>query len=187
MTTDREAVLLEHRRIGGRTATTPHDQGEIFDIRRRVRHHNRARPVARLAVTTTQLGLRTRRRVRPPTDPPPSRRYTHVHSTCRVSHSSPHRAPVGAVLITGTDAGVSRAVFDDFVSSLEFFTHLGCTPPEILDLATWHTAEALGLTDTGTLTPGHRADLLVVGGDPLRDLQALRDVRLVMAAGRVHR
>ncbi|MFF9690769.1 amidohydrolase family protein [Streptomyces sp. NPDC014623] len=93
----------------------------------------------------------------------------------------------GVSLITGTDAGVSRAVFDDFVSSLEFFTHLGCTPPEILDLATWHTAEALGLTDTGTLTPGHRADLLVVGGDPLRDLQALRDVRLVMAAGRVHR
>ncbi len=93
----------------------------------------------------------------------------------------------GVSLITGTDAGVSRAVFDDFVSSLEFFAHLGCTPPEIVDLATRRTAEALGLTDTGTLTPGHRADLLVVRGDPLRDLQALRDVRLVMAAGRVHR
>ncbi|NUV62490.1 amidohydrolase family protein [Streptomyces sp. CAI-85] len=93
----------------------------------------------------------------------------------------------GVSLITGTDAGVSRAVFDDFVSSLEFFVHLGCTPPEIVDLATQRTAEALGLTDTGTLIPGHRADLLVVRGDPLRDLQALRAVRLVMAAGRVHR
>ncbi|MFJ3858302.1 amidohydrolase family protein [Streptomyces sp. NPDC090085] len=96
-------------------------------------------------------------------------------------------AGAGGSLITGTDAGVSRAVFDDFVSSLEFFAHLGFTPPEIVDLATRRTAEALGLTDTGTLAPGHRADLLVVRGDPLRDLQALRDVRLVMAAGTVHR
>ncbi|MFJ3586827.1 amidohydrolase family protein [Streptomyces sp. NPDC090127] len=92
----------------------------------------------------------------------------------------------GVSLITGTDAGVSRAVFDDFVSSLEFFAHLGCTPPEIVDLATHHTARALGLLDTGTLAPGHRADLLVVRGDPLRDLQALREVRLVMAGGRLH-
>ncbi|MGW6568826.1 amidohydrolase family protein [Streptomyces sp. NPDC054975] len=92
----------------------------------------------------------------------------------------------GVRLITGTDAGVSRAVFDDFVSSLEFFEHLGCTPEEIVDLATHTTAQALGLHDTGTLAPGHRADLLIVHGDPLKDLQALREIRLVMAGGRVH-
>ncbi|WP_244328598.1 amidohydrolase family protein [Streptomyces marokkonensis] len=93
----------------------------------------------------------------------------------------------GVRLLTGTDAGVSRAVFDDFVSSLEFFAHLGCTPAEIVDLATCQTAEAIGLRGvTGRLLPGLRADLLVVGGDPLTDLQALRRVRLVMADGRVH-
>jgi imidazolonepropionase-like amidohydrolase len=93
----------------------------------------------------------------------------------------------GVRLLAGTDAGVSRAVFDDFVSSLEFFAHLGCAPAEIVDLATCEAAEALGLRDvTGRLLPGLRADLLVVGGDPLSDLQALRRVRLVMADGRVH-
>lgn len=93
----------------------------------------------------------------------------------------------GVRLLTGTDAGVSRAVFDDFVSSLEFFAHLGCTALEIVDLATCEAAEALGLGDvTGRLLPGFRADLLVVEGDPLSDLQALRRVRLVMADGRVH-
>ncbi|MFD4912354.1 amidohydrolase family protein [Streptomyces virginiae] len=50
----------------------------------------------------------------------------------------------GVRLLTGTDAGVSRAVFDDFVSSLEFFAHLGCTSQEMVDLATCETAEALG-------------------------------------------
>ncbi|MCP3759109.1 amidohydrolase family protein [Streptomyces sp. TBY4] len=93
----------------------------------------------------------------------------------------------GVRLLTGTDAGVSRAVFDDFVSSLEFFAHLGCTSQEIVDLATCEAAEALGLGKvTGRLLPGLRADLLVVEGDPLTDLQALRRVRLVMADGLVH-
>ncbi|MEU9981715.1 amidohydrolase family protein [Streptomyces sp. NPDC050856] len=93
----------------------------------------------------------------------------------------------GVRLIAGTDAGVSRAVFDDFVSSLEFFEHIGCAPADIIDLATVDAARALGIAgEAGTVRPGHRADLLVVHGDPVSDLQALRDVRLVMAGGRPH-
>ncbi|WP_461025841.1 amidohydrolase family protein, partial [Streptomyces sparsus] len=92
----------------------------------------------------------------------------------------------GVPLIAGTDAGVSRAVFDDFVSSLEFFEYLGCTPAEVLDLATGEAARALGIADTtARLRPGYRADLLVVDGNPLSDLQALRRVRLVMSGGRL--
>ncbi|MEU9160420.1 amidohydrolase family protein [Streptomyces sp. NPDC048424] len=93
----------------------------------------------------------------------------------------------GVRFIAGTDAGVPRAVFDDFVSSLEFFEHIGFTPAEVVDLATTETAQALGLAeDTGLLRPGYRADLLVVDGNPLEDLQALRAVRLVVSAGRHH-
>ncbi|MFK0049001.1 amidohydrolase family protein [Streptomyces sp. NPDC090741] len=94
-------------------------------------------------------------------------------------------AESGVRLLPGTDAGVPRAVFDGFVSSLEFFEHIGMTPAEIIDLATAGAAEAMRLAgDTGRLAPGHRADLLVVDGDPLTDLAALRSVRLVLAAGR---
>ncbi|MGP4001055.1 amidohydrolase family protein [Streptomyces sp. 8N706] len=90
----------------------------------------------------------------------------------------------GARLIAGTDAGVSRAVFDDFVSSLEFFEYIGFSPTEIVDAATIEAAEGLGIADdTGLLRAGYRADLLVVDGNPLDDLQALRRIRLVMAAG----
>ncbi|MFE1554613.1 amidohydrolase family protein [Streptomyces sp. NPDC058734] len=91
----------------------------------------------------------------------------------------------GIRLLPGTDAGVPRAVFDGFVSSLEFFEHVGMTAAEVVDLATADATEALGISrDTGRLAPGHRADLLVVDGDPLTDLAALRSVRLVLAAGR---
>ena len=46
-------------------------------------------------------------------------------------------------------------------------------------------ARALGLPDRGTLAPGMLADLLVVVGDPLQDIRALRDVRVVVRGGAV--
>lgn len=93
----------------------------------------------------------------------------------------------GVRLIGGTDAGVPGAVFDGFASSLGFFQHLGLPPARILDMATTEAAHALGVAaDTGVLRPGYRADLLVVDGDPLADVHALRDVRFVMAGGRPH-
>jgi hypothetical protein len=38
-------------------------------------------------------------------------------------------------------------------------------------------------TPWGRIAPGHRADLLVLGTDPLADLGALHDVRGVLVAG----
>lgn len=67
------------------------------------------------------------------------------------------------------------------------FEHVGFAVPRILELATSAAAAAVGLGDrTGRLLPGYDADLAVVAGDPLTDLQSLRDVRLVMARGRPH-
>ncbi|MEV6671346.1 amidohydrolase family protein [Streptomyces sp. NPDC051162] len=96
-------------------------------------------------------------------------------------------AEQGVSLIAGTDAGVPRAEFDNLVGSLEFFRYLGFPEARIIDMATVDAARALGIAEeTGRLAAGYRADLLVVGGDPLDDLEALRDVRLVLAGGRPH-
>ncbi|KDR60952.1 amidohydrolase family protein [Streptomyces sp. SID4934] len=96
-------------------------------------------------------------------------------------------ADAGARLIAGTDAGVQRAGFDGLASSMAFYSHLGVETKTILDMATSGAAEALGLGSiTGRVAPGYRADLLVVDGDPLADLVALREARAVVAAGRMH-
>ncbi|MFI9200566.1 amidohydrolase family protein [Streptomyces sp. NPDC053048] len=96
-------------------------------------------------------------------------------------------AEQGVHLIAGTDAGVPRAVFDNFTGSLDFYRHLGFGTDRIIDMATVDAARALGIAEeTGRLAAGYRADVLVVDGDPLEDLDALRDVRLVLAAGRPH-
>jgi imidazolonepropionase-like amidohydrolase len=91
----------------------------------------------------------------------------------------------GVSFIAGTDAGVPGALFGDYAGMLGFFAEIGFTIPEVLDMATVAAAAALGLPDVGALSPGNRADLLVVNGDPTTDLAALKNLELVMAGGRV--
>ncbi|NJC71907.1 amidohydrolase family protein [Planosporangium thailandense] len=93
----------------------------------------------------------------------------------------------GVGLLAGTDAGVPHAVFDNPVGSLEFFEYLGFSREHVIELTTVSTAEALGIAaETARLAAGYRADVLVVDGDPLTDLDALRQARLVVAGGRPH-
>ncbi|MBV6695595.1 amidohydrolase family protein [Kitasatospora aureofaciens] len=93
-------------------------------------------------------------------------------------------AQLDVPMIAGTDAGVTRAVFDKIVNSLEFYQYLGIPLPKIIDMATITAAHALGIgSDAGRLAKGYRADVLVVDGNPLEELDALRRVRLVLAAG----
>jgi len=62
---------------------------------------------------------------------------------------------------------------------------LGVSNRYALLALTKHGAELLGIDDqVGTLAPGKIADLIAVRGDPLVDILALRDVRMVMQAGR---
>ncbi|WP_432159768.1 amidohydrolase family protein [Streptomyces sp. NRRL F-5630] len=96
-------------------------------------------------------------------------------------------ADAGVRLIAGTDAGVQRAGFDGLVPALGFYAHLGLPNATIIDMATSHAAAALGLGGiTGKVAPGHRADLLLVHGDPLADLSALSGVHTVFASGLRH-
>jgi imidazolonepropionase-like amidohydrolase len=60
---------------------------------------------------------------------------------------------------------------------------LKLTPAEVLLAVTATAADALGLADRGRLTPGRRADVVVVEGNPLEDLASLERVRAVLKAG----
>jgi imidazolonepropionase-like amidohydrolase len=83
-----------------------------------------------------------------------------------------------------SDAGVRLTPIDRFDLGLRTAQiELGLTPPEVLAAATRTAAEAIGLSDRGTLKPGLRADLLIVDGNPLQDLACLAKVKAVMKAG----
>jgi Tol biopolymer transport system component/imidazolonepropionase-like amidohydrolase len=61
------------------------------------------------------------------------------------------------------------------------------TPMEALRTATWSGAEALGFgKDLGTIESGKLADLVVIDGDPLKDIQASANVAYTMKNGMLY-
>jgi hypothetical protein len=63
---------------------------------------------------------------------------------------------------------------------------IGMSPSEAVVSATSRAAEALGVGHlVGSLSAGKKADLLIVDGDPTRDISALRKLDTVMLGGRV--
>ncbi len=93
----------------------------------------------------------------------------------------------GAHLILGTDTG-NPYVIPGFAAhdELQLFVAAGLTPWQALRTATAAAAEFVERPgDFGVITPGARADLLVVDRDPLLDVGALEDPPLVLVRGRV--
>jgi imidazolonepropionase-like amidohydrolase len=67
---------------------------------------------------------------------------------------------------------------------LEVMAESGMPPVEVLSAATRTPSQMLGVSDRiGTLEPGKEADLVVVDGDPLQDIRALRRIRWTARAG----
>ncbi len=92
-----------------------------------------------------------------------------------------HRA--GVPIVLGTDAGVLP--HGSNAKELVALTQAGFSPLEALRAATLNAAALLGMSGIGEIAPGAPADLVVVVGDPLRDLQVLAEPILVVKAGRV--
>ena len=92
----------------------------------------------------------------------------------------------GARIVVGSHTQVpfaerGRAYFRE----TELLVEAGLTPAEVIRAATERGAEFLRRErDLGTLRAGMLADLIVVEGDPARDIRALRSVRRVMVGGR---
>ena len=70
------------------------------------------------------------------------------------------------------------------VEEMQLLLDAGLTPAEVLVAATRNGAFAIGKdAELGTLEPGKLADIIIVDGDPLSDLAALHNVRVVIHAG----
>jgi imidazolonepropionase-like amidohydrolase len=85
-----------------------------------------------------------------------------------------------------SDAGVTDMLYEDYALISELMvSELGMSPMEAIVSCTRSAATALGLQDElGTLEAGKLADLVVLGGNPLEDIKAMRSVRRVMRSGK---
>ena len=94
-----------------------------------------------------------------------------------------HRA--GVKIAYGTD--VSGTIgFDEDGQEFALLVNAGLTPMEAIKTATTNAAHLLGAVGSvGSIEPGSYADIIAVGGDPLRDVHTLEKVSFVMKGGAI--
>ena len=89
--------------------------------------------------------------------------------------------PVGL----GTDVGCPYITHYDMWRELNYFVkYCGVTNSFALHTATLINAQIAGIDNiTGSIEKGKCADLIVTAGNPIEDIQALRNVDMVMSHG----
>ena len=88
----------------------------------------------------------------------------------------------GVTLAMGGDVGVFT--HGDNAREMELLVHdYGLTALQVLRQATSGNAQIFHLADRGSIRQGLLADLIAVAGDPTQDVDAVRQVRLVMKGG----
>jgi imidazolonepropionase-like amidohydrolase len=112
-----------------------------------------------------------------------------------IAHGAPPEARAAAIaivrglheggvrLLAGTDAPNPGTSYGETLhAEMELLVEAGLSPVEALAAATSGPASAFRLADRGRIAPGLRADLVLVEGDPARDIRATRRIAMVWKA-----
>jgi imidazolonepropionase-like amidohydrolase len=92
----------------------------------------------------------------------------------------------GVKLAFGTDAGV--CAYGTSSMQFAFMVKYGMTPMQAIQSATSAAADLIGRSSQfGSITAGKYADVVAVGGDPLKDVSILENVLFVMKDGVVYK
>ena len=109
------------------------------------------------------------------------------YDAARASVTAMYQA--GVPILAGTDAN-AEALGPAPIShgsslhhELELLVEAGLTNVDALRAATSRPARYFGLADRGVIEPGRRADLVLIDGDPLRDITATRSIRRIWCGG----
>jgi imidazolonepropionase-like amidohydrolase len=90
----------------------------------------------------------------------------------------------GAQIILGCDTGLPDHFFGYAEQKeLELMAAAGMSPMRVIVAATGRAARYLGVTDSGTLTRGKRADFLVLDANPLDDIRNTRRIAAIYVGG----
>jgi imidazolonepropionase-like amidohydrolase len=93
-----------------------------------------------------------------------------------------HRA--GVPIVAGTDQAVPG---HSLHREIELYVQAGFTPMEAIQAATIVPARAMGIDkETGTIETGKRADVIILGANPLDSIQNIRKVEFVITNGTMY-
>lgn len=113
---------------------------------------------------------------------PPEMTKEHHYEVAKAAVRALYEA--GVTILAGTDAPNPDTSYGvSLHQELLLLTECGLSPEEALRAATSGPAREFGLIDRGRIESGRRADLLLVKGDPTKDVRATRDIVGVWKAG----
>ena len=96
----------------------------------------------------------------------------------------PPAALTGGIIAVGNDYGNPSVHLGMPLREIDLLQTAGLSPLEVIEAATKHAAYVCGQSDElGTLERGKLADLIVVDGNPLDDLNAMDSVLYIVKDG----
>ncbi|NDY82691.1 amidohydrolase family protein [Orrella sp. NBD-18] len=88
----------------------------------------------------------------------------------------------GVPIVAGTDGLAGFTLH----SELELYVKAGMTPAQAIQVATWNGAKYSNtLNDRGSISRGKLADLILIDGDPTRNIEDIRKVSVVITRGKL--
>ncbi len=103
----------------------------------------------------------------------------------RKRESITYAQEAGLKLAAGSDCWNSSSREHAMAIEMSNMVKYGCSPMKTIQAATGWAAEAMGWEDIGTLAPGKLADIIAIDGDPLTDIEQMRQISLVVREGEV--
>jgi imidazolonepropionase-like amidohydrolase len=89
----------------------------------------------------------------------------------------------GVTIIPGTDALAGYTLHHE----LELYARAGMAPAEVLRMSTWTPALVMGVDkDRGVIAPGKLADMILVHGDPTKNIRDINNITTVIKGGKVY-
>jgi imidazolonepropionase-like amidohydrolase len=89
----------------------------------------------------------------------------------------------GITIIPGTDALPGYSLHHE----LELYASAGIPAPEVLRMATLTSAQVMNVTkDHGIIAPGKLADMVLIDGDPPKNIRDIRKITTVFKGGKIY-
>jgi imidazolonepropionase-like amidohydrolase len=118
-----------------------------------------------------------------------------VHLALEKCHDLPYRecfpamlrllkavSDAGITIIPGTDALPGYSLHHE----LELYVRAGIPAPEVLRMATLTPSQVMGVAkDLGVLAAGKLADMILIDGDPAKNIRDTRNITTVIKGGKV--
>lgn len=112
----------------------------------------------------------------------PEQRAAYTESFARMKQMLRALHAAGVPIVPGTDGSPLQ-----LSRELELYVESGIPPADVLYMATLGSARVMKQdADVGSIAVGKRADLVLIEGDPVREIGALRNARLVMKGGDIY-